>query len=435
MSFIGEPLINWQKHYKTWPERMSFINQKENLADFKFIVGPEKTIFHAHKLIFAISSPQFENLFYLLNADTKEICLPQISSKVFQHFLNFVYTGTVEITSQNIEVLLTLSRLYDMTLLTDKCDEFIQETISKDNVFKMLEISDELPAESKCLKIIGENFDELIESEEFVKISKSSLQKIVEYEMFPCKEVLLFEALDKWAENAQKEAKTGKKRTHVGDLISKLRFGSMSSDEFIMKCAVGTILTSSEIVNIVKYLASPVPSFNPFFLKKRLIQTNIDELPLQKCLRFDGSSKLHFGTLGGFTDMCLSVDKYIYLFGYGIYGRNPDALEEYKTSTVTIRISDGKDVVSEKIEVITFDGTANIFNILFTAPVLLEPFKSYIVFINMTGPNKINNFIGLDGKTEIKENGVIFKLSRSNDLRFKYDTSRKGAIAAFLFKN
>lgn len=120
MAFTDEvPLTNWQKNYKNWPDRMGYIRQKKNLADFKFIVGSEGKIFHAHKLIFAMSSPEFENLFYLLGSGMKEICLPEISPVIFNQFLDFVYTGKVEITLENMAEMLKLSRLYVMTLLTD----------------------------------------------------------------------------------------------------------------------------------------------------------------------------------------------------------------------------------------------------------------------------------------------------------------------------
>lgn len=256
--------------------------------------------------------------------------------------------------------------------------------------------------ESNCLKVIGTNSFELFKSAEFLKISKSSLNKIVEYEMLPCREIALFEAVNKWAEFAQSEAKSDNKRVHVDGLVQKIRFGSMSVAEFGKCPGENTILTKSEIADIFTNLTSPASS-NPEFFNQRLIHRNLAELPLQKCLRFDDCPITTIGSLGGYTEFNFSVDKNVYLCGYGILGRIPSALVKYKTATVDIRLSDDfGNVLSEKSEKITFDGTDKVFDVLFKSPVLIEPFKSYTAYCYKSGPtNVFQNFWGTDGRTEI----------------------------------
>lgn len=69
-------------------------NWQGNLKTYGWI--PEKKIFLAHKLIFAISSPEFENIFYLMETDMNEIVLADTRPETFKEFLHYIYTFYVE---------------------------------------------------------------------------------------------------------------------------------------------------------------------------------------------------------------------------------------------------------------------------------------------------------------------------------------------------
>lgn len=133
--------------------------------------------------------------------------------------------------------------------------------------------------------------------------------------------------------------------------------------------------------------------------------------------------------------MCLTVDKYIYLDGYGIY--KPLPVGSY-TVRYTIGISDGEHVLFEGSRDMNWIGSTNNcvtdFHLNFNKPILLEPFKRYKVYIR-NGPNQIPHRFGINGKTEIKKNGVTFKIERRNNLLNKMDSSIQDPISSILFMN
>lgn len=310
-------LDNWQQHLPNWIDRVAHIKQNDKLTNFRFIVGPEKIVFNAHKLILAVSSPEFEKLFYLSESEMNEIVLLETSSESFNDFINFIYTGELEITHGNIEDLLELSQLYQITILTKKCEIFMNEesVVKKENVLKLLDLTSihkltEL--ETICLKIVQENAIDLIDSPEFLKISQSTLAKIVESEMLSCTEIKLFKAVIKWSDfqckSKQLKITSENKRSVVGDILSKIRFGRMTLAEF-SECSIdSTPLTSDEIIGILQNLAKTFRS---------------SEIKMEKLIRFvDGPSKtqvLKFPQCRNL--LSISVNRKIFLFGCGIYGK------------------------------------------------------------------------------------------------------------------
>lgn len=81
-----------------------------------------------------------------------------------------------------------------------------------------------------------------------------------------CKEIIIFEAVNKWAEKTcernQLSVTTISKKLCVGDLFDKINFGTMTPTE-VVKCSHidNTFLTSNELAEILQFRKSPVTNF------------------------------------------------------------------------------------------------------------------------------------------------------------------------------
>lgn len=435
-------LRNWQQHLKNWESRISSIKDTNKLSDFQFIVGPEKIVFHAHKFVFAILSPEFENVFYLLESNLKVIILEDNSPEIFQEFFDFIYTGKLKLTSENVEEIMNLSKIYSIDSLSKTCENFLEENLEKSNVFKYLDLSliyKHLNLEKKCFKIIEENSTELIKSPEFLTISKKSLEKIVNLEMLSCKEIEVFQAVDKWSKNECERNKLPvsslNKRIVVGDIILKIRYGVMSLAEFSTCSDINTPLTDREMINILKSLANPL-NFTEFNFKFSILnsKTRIGQLKLTKFVRFiDGPSTQKL-LINGFIDCNISTNKNIYLCGIGVFGRSKEALEKYAKAHINIKIKNEDELLADYREDITFDGTQRIFEIYFPIPIFLEHSILYNVDVSRDGPDNVReSYYGINGITECKENGVEFKIFTSKVLL--WDTSQFGRTASFIYRS
>lgn len=434
MANSNQQITNWQRHLISWPTRIAYIQKnRSNLYDFKFIVGPEQTIFHAHKLIFAIASPEFENLFYFVEKEeTKDIILAETKPETFQEFMNYIYFGKLELTSENVIEIFRLSKLYLITQLTDECQTFMEKDINNENLLKFLELTNDFDLqvlERNCLKKMGENSIELLKSSEFMEISRKSLEKIVKSERLSCKEIGIFEAVNEWTENScvknQLEANSENKRMAAGDIVKQIRYETMSLEEF-GKCSAGnTFLTKTEIIEIFQKLAS-----------KTVVQNRrIGQISYQKCFRFPTGQTKSFTIKNNkiISVLDFTVNQSIYLCGIGVYGTTTNIEEE--KNLINLIITNKETVIGNYFTTLKYDSPKQIYELYFDDPLLLEPIKKYDFSITKRCDDDLKNMKGINGKAKLEENGVIFELSECSPNRADNSESvTEGVIASFIFK-
>lgn len=165
-------------------------------------------------------------------------------------------------------------------------------------------------------------------------------------------------------------------------------------------------MTSNELAEILQFIKSPVTNFGFYSKIKRFGQ-----LPLQKSLRFiDGPVKTS--------------------------GWKPESLDSYSNAIIQTKLSDHEGtVLSEKWEKVTFDGTERIYDIFFKEPVLIAPFKKYNIWVRRNGPHDVfQNFKGITGRNEIKENGLVIRITKSLDESFPFNTASEGPIGAIYYR-
>lgn len=434
MTQSNQPITNWQRHLISWPTRIAYIQKnRSNLYDFKFIVGPEQIIFHAHKLIFAIASPEFENLFYFTETETKdEIVLAETKPETFQEFMNFIYFGKLDLTSANVIEIYRLSKLYLITQLTDECQSFMEKVINNENVLNFLELTNDFDLqilERNCLKKIGENSIELLKSSGFLENSRKSLEKIVKCESLSCKEIGIFDAVNEWTENScvknQLEATSENKRMAAGDIVKQIRYETMSLEEF-GKCSTGnTFLTKTEIIEIFQKLAS----------KNVIPNKRIGQISYQKCFRFPGGHSKNFTIKNNkiLSALDFTVNQSIYLCGVGIYGTTTNIDED--KNYLHLIVSNKETVIGNYFKTLKYDSSKQIYELYFDDPLLIEPIKKYDFSMIKRCDDDLKNLKGINGKAKLEENGVIFEISECSPNRTdNSETVTEGVIASFIFK-
>lgn len=434
------PLLNWQQEHKTWPEKISYIYEKSSFTDFKFIVGEDKQVFNAHKFVFALTSPEFVNIFYLLDSDMSEIVLPDYTPAVFKHFMDFVYLGDCYMDVDTVPELLKIAKLYSVPLLTDKCDNLLKDWVDPSDVWKIFDLTNDfvLPkCEFNCLRLIAKHFNEVLQEDGFTNIKLGSLRKIVEYEMMSCKEFDLFKAVDNWAENACEKNELEKtpinKRSMVGDLVTKIRFATMDFHEFRICSTGNALLTSQEILEIVTCAPSTTTS----------ITKRMGQIKMLKCVRFSEGRPSTEITLEGNTDFHVTVDQSINLCGFGIYGKKyGPGYDSYGTWNVHFGVSYEGRNLTDCYEYVALYNSRNHHELYFKAPVKLEETKTYKVWVAIkilpenhknvlaTKPRKITN------KCKILSDGVLFDITditSSEAVSLEATEQEQGPIASLLF--
>lgn len=128
----------WIKEAQSINQRFEFLAEKSLMSDFKFIVGPEKKEVPAHKYVFAVTSFEFYNLFFLSTPIDSNIYLEDIKYESFKEFIRYVYADDIQIGSKNFFDILTLSLRYDIKHLTNLCLKELPKLIEDDIFNKSL---------------------------------------------------------------------------------------------------------------------------------------------------------------------------------------------------------------------------------------------------------------------------------------------------------
>ena len=418
---------HWQTKCLTISERTRFIFNNELLSDVKFIVpasnseSESRKMIPAHKFVLAIGSPVFYTMFFGEMAETKSsIELPDCEYENLLELFCYLYTDEVNLTGSNVMHILYLAKKYMLPSLADKCSAYLHENLEASNVFSILPHAkkfDDQDLENRCWEVIEKHTEEAVTSDEFFTLDRSLVESVVKKKVLKVKEAELFKAVDRWA--AQEIERQGlspdgeTKRRIIGEeLLNAIRFPLMSQKEFLAVVPDSNILTTKEIVDLMKHYNSMLTwplqfSASP---RTRCVCT---------CHRFlsfsePGSSWITWVYRGKSDRICFTVNKDIHLIGvehFGCEGRT------YTVKTQLIDTVSGSCVANKSgvysseekhREITKYYG----FTVLFDDAVPVKQNNCYEVVSLVDG---VSSWYGDKGKRTVKCFGVIFSFSDSEE--------------------
>jgi len=410
---------NWQLKCSAIAQRTTFIFNTELLSDVKFVVpasrgkSKSKKVIPAHKFVLAISSPVFFAMFYGQLAETKDsIELPDCEYESLLEMFHYLYSDEVNLSGSNVMQVLYLANKYMVPSLAEKCTEYLRRNLKASNVFCILPHAqkfEDKDLKDRCWKVIGEQTEEALKSDEFVTVERSLVETVVEWEGLNVKEVELFKAVDRWAtEESKRQGITpdgeSKRRILGEEIMKEIRFPLMSQQEFASVVIDSELLTLKEVGDMMKHFSDVSTTSLPFHQAPR-----IDFSIVHRCQRFE-AFKTGWGY--GKLPVCInfSVNKPIMLHGvqhFGFEGVN------YTVSTGVKDTTDGSSLAkqsgtytSEKDETCSYYG----FSVLFDRPVRLAEYKEYKLESLIEGPK---SWYGTAGRASVECQEVVFTFRSS----------------------
>ena len=388
---------NWQTKLLTIVEKTAFIFNNELLSDVKFVVslpnggGESKKAIPAHKFVLAINSPVFFAMFYGRMAGTKDsIELPDCEYESLLELFRFLYSDKVNLSGNNVMQVLYLANKYIVPSLAKKCTEYLRDNLKASNVFLILphaQIFEDKDLKDRCWKVIEEQTEEAVTSDEFVAVERSVVESVVKREVLNVREVELFKAVDRWAiKECERQRMTSDGRTKT-----KKDFASVVFDSHL--------LNHEEFCNLIKqynnFLNNPLP----------FVQACRGIFSKQRCQRFKTFLSGWSYNCNGPDCILLTVNKPITLHGVQHFGSER---EEYTVKTDIIDpldnnllVSRGGNYASKRSEISAYYG----FDVLFDRPIILKANKEYKIKSIIKGPT---SWYGKDGQTSVKCQGVRF---------------------------
>ncbi|XP_055851152.1 kelch-like protein 12 [Episyrphus balteatus] len=162
---------------------LSFYKENE-LFDTVLIVGSDCINIQAHRVVLCAFSEYFLEKFRGgQNAlQTSTLQLKEIGASSLKLILDFMYTGSIELSLENIDGLLKTALFLKIKILVEGCYELIGQNINSTNSLTFLRLANELSLSSlkaKSLECIYTHFEEISKKNEFLLLNKDELQNLL----------------------------------------------------------------------------------------------------------------------------------------------------------------------------------------------------------------------------------------------------------------
>ena len=193
--------------------------------------GDEKARLEAHRNILSAASPFF---YKALNSNMKEeiegvIRLEETSKAIMEGVLDYIYTGYVSVSEENVYELFAKADYFDLPALKSFLSNFILENLSLSNCVVAYYFASKYRWEQLMKgtrSYIQSNFLSVAETEGFLDLSCEQVKDwISSDEIIVDAEENVFEVVLRWSERVE-----GRKRDNFRDLFRHIRFIHMSRD-------------------------------------------------------------------------------------------------------------------------------------------------------------------------------------------------------------
>ena len=204
--------------------------------------------FQSHRSVLSQASSFFEKLF---NSDMKEnnegvIRLEMVAESQMADILEFIYTGSVQISTQeNAENLIELADYLLLSNLKAFAGKCLEKHITTANCISIYHLAEKYLCQgliASCRKFIHSNFSSVAESDDFLNLSSHEVEKwISSDEIAIDDEENVFELILRWIDHDKSQ-----RRVQFRDLFRRVRLTCISRDFLARNIATHDLVKGDE---------------------------------------------------------------------------------------------------------------------------------------------------------------------------------------------
>lgn len=175
----------------------------------------------------------------------------------------YLYTDEICLHGNNVLDCLYAAKKYALDGLVHRCSQFLERSLDTSNVCAIYEQAvfyDIVDLQVQCIDYIAQYAAKVFEADTFLKISRHTLNRILQLDSLKAEEIVVFRAARRWAEKQctinKKEVAAANLRNCLGDTIRNIRFPVMSMQHFAREVTPSGILTSDDQVMLYQYIAT-----------------------------------------------------------------------------------------------------------------------------------------------------------------------------------
>uniref|UniRef100_A0A7E4VF56 BTB domain-containing protein n=1 Tax=Panagrellus redivivus TaxID=6233 RepID=A0A7E4VF56_PANRE len=206
------------------------IRQTGNMCDITIM--SKGRFFTAHKVVLAASIPYFHLMFTCGLAESREttVYLDSHDPNAIEAIITYAYTGSINITKENVLSLLIVAAYMQMEDLVIKCQEVLPDVYDTVNVFKALEIGSLYDNEhimDSASRFLRLNFKACSETTEFVDLNIDTICAVVSNNQLHVEsEDDILDAVIRWIRH-----EPGTRAQHATKVLKFVRFALVNTDK------------------------------------------------------------------------------------------------------------------------------------------------------------------------------------------------------------
>ncbi len=214
---------------------MNNLRKSEQLCDVVIEVSGGDRI-PAHRVVLASLSAYFRAMFTGEMAESKQrvVAINGIDGVSVRNLINYAYTATIEISEENVQLVLPAASVLQFEEVKEACSEFLRRQLDTDNclgikVFAEVHGCNEL--RSAATVFSSHHFSQVRKKEEFLRLSLDEVKSFLSNDHLNVEnEFEVYEAVMQWLENDHE-----KRPQHVFEVLRHVRLPLLTPEQLLKK--------------------------------------------------------------------------------------------------------------------------------------------------------------------------------------------------------
>lgn len=226
-------------------EVMSILRKQNLLCDVTLVADSAEI--PAHKMVLASCSPYFYAMFTgFTESRADKITIQGVDGQALQLLIDYVYSAEIQVTEDNVQVLLPAANLLQLTDVRDACCDFLQAQLHPSNCLGIRAFADL----HSCLDLLSyaeayteQHFVEVVESEEFLALSPAQVCKLISSDRLAVpSEEKVFEAVMAWVNHD-----LDNRQEDLAQLMENVRLPLLSQEYLVQRVEEEPLLKSNHL--------------------------------------------------------------------------------------------------------------------------------------------------------------------------------------------
>jgi len=211
---------------------MNELRRQGVLCDVTLVA--EGVRFPVHKLVVASCSPYFRAMFNGAMSESHQdvVSLEAVQANALKQLVDYIYTGEIEVTEENVQNLLPAANLLSLSWVRDSCCRFLQSQLHPSNCLGIRSFADIHSCSDLLLASTNyteENFPEVVKGDEFLNLTREEVCYLISSDQLSVgSEERVFESVINWVRH---DVQSRKKC--LPDLLEHVRMPLLSKDYLI----------------------------------------------------------------------------------------------------------------------------------------------------------------------------------------------------------